>query len=381
MVCGFCLRAEYQLIRTASTLLLLTHHCDCTFRIMKNLNKTLSLLLLGFLTCTTVGYSQSGSNCSARFTITYPSNAPTAVNGTITQTINNGTGDFNSTYCPTTATATASQLIITPTSNILYNLYRGSGTDTVRVARMYLEDGMMGTLPLPINSVSTIYTLRSDLRCNNPKTNLFTLTLAPSLSVVATVNGTPVNSAVCPGTSVTVTGTGASAGSTYFLKDASGTVLQQNQTGIFQVTPTKSMVYTVTTNTPSCGTADVIQQIQVDVNNLTLAASATTVTANTSVTLTAGGGSAYTFTATAANGNTTTVAGSGNTRTVSPARTTTYTVTGPTAVGGCPGSATVTISVGTPLPVELKSFTATWKGQSPWLQWTTASEKDNAYSG
>ncbi|MBF9238551.1 T9SS type A sorting domain-containing protein [Hymenobacter sp. BT683] len=58
--------------------------------------------------------------------------------------------------------------------------------------------------------------------------------------------------------------------------------------------------------------------------------------------------------------------------------TTTYTVTGTTANGQC-NTASTTITVVRPLPVELISFDAAWVGKTPVLTWATASEKNNAY--
>ncbi|WP_190242461.1 T9SS type A sorting domain-containing protein [Hymenobacter lapidiphilus] len=55
-------------------------------------------------------------------------------------------------------------------------------------------------------------------------------------------------------------------------------------------------------------------------------------------------------------------------------------MTGPTAVGGCPGSAEVVVRVGnTPLPVGLTSFTASWKGRAAELRWATAFEINNSH--
>ncbi|WP_165768133.1 T9SS type A sorting domain-containing protein [Hymenobacter amundsenii] len=119
-------------------------------------------------------------------------------------------------------------------------------------------------------------------------------------------------------------------------------------------------------------------------NSLAISSNApnnTTTTPGTSVTLTSTGGTAGSYTYTAfTNGVTTTVSGNGPSIMVNPLTTTRYTVTGPTAAGGCPSSAIVQIQVGnTPLPVGLTTFTATQTSQGAELRWATAFELNNNY--
>ncbi|GAB3233513.1 hypothetical protein GCM10027346_21580 [Hymenobacter seoulensis] len=350
---------------------------------MKFLYPVLGSFALLFSGAVTNSYGQGNndngsSNCSGQFEITYPSGS-----GTFTERINNGSGDQFTDYCPTGA-PTASQLIVTPLSNSKAILYRGSGTDTVRVSKQFIAAGTTYTFAVPITSTNTTYTLRNDIVCNNPKTNIFTIDLRPTLTIVASVDGRPVAGAVCPGTNVTLTAAGATADAIYYLRNSnSATILDQNTTGIFQVTPTTSSTYSITTNTPTCGTADVVQQIVVNTNNISLSSNDADNSTNGTVpvTLTATGGTAGTYTWTAFSaGITTTIASTSSSIVQTPTRTTQYTVSGNTAMGNCASAATLTIIVnGLPLPVELISFEATWKGNSPTLTWATASEKNNAY--
>ncbi|WP_054410841.1 T9SS type A sorting domain-containing protein [Hymenobacter sp. DG25A] len=295
-----------------------------------------------------------------------------------TVSVNNGSGDITSYYCPSLV-STSSQVVVTPITNTIFILYKGAGTDTVRVNKQYVPIDATYTFGLPINSANTTYTLRSDINCNNPKTNIFTLTLAPTLSITATQNGLPVTGAVCPGSTVSLTAIGATAGEIYYLRNSSGTLLDQNQTGVFNVNPTTSTIYSITTKTDNCGGADVVQRIAVDTNNLTLTSDDpdNNVAPLTPVILTAGGGTAGAYSWTASDG--TVITSSGSQVTVYPKTSTQYTVSGNTAAGNCPTSASIIITVnGVILPVEFASFTAIWVGKAPQLNWATASEKSSA---
>jgi len=349
---------------------------------MKHSNVALpcALAALGLLALADEAHAQNG-NCSGRFALTYPSGT-----GSVTQNFNNGSGNVTVDYCPSTAGANPSRLVVAPRSNMVFRLYRGTGPDTVLVpgGKQFVPNGSTFPFPLLLNPVSTTYSLRTDVACNNPKTNILTLVLAPSLSVRATVNGSPVVGAVCPGTSVAITATGASPNATYTLRDASSAVLGLSRGGQFQVSPLASTTYFVTTNTPSCGTADVVQQIAISTNNLTLSSNTpgNNVAAGTPVTVSASGGATnaiYTFTTFDGNTSTTTTSAAAR-LTFAPARSTQVTVQGLTAVGRCFSSVSMFILVGgQPLPVQLIGFEAAWTGQQVRLSWVTASETNSAY--
>lgn len=317
----------------------------------------------------------STNNCSGRFLLTYP-----VGNGTESQFINNGTPIINSTYCP--SPSGSAQIQVTPESEGVLTLSRTENgvTTVVRSTPTVITDPQtVYTFTLPPATATVSYTLNSAINCNNQKSITITFDVAPTLQVFATVGGQPVRGAICPGTTVVLTATGATAGTTYYLSDASGTILDQNTTGIFNRTPLVTTTYFITTKTPTCGDADVVQQITVATNNLTLTSNDAdnTVTPGTAVILTAGGGTAGAYTWTASDG--TAITSTGSQVTVNPRVTTQYTVSGRTAIGNCPTSASIIITVnGVILPVEFASFTAVWAGKAPQLNWATASEKNSA---
>ncbi|WP_400194029.1 T9SS type A sorting domain-containing protein [Hymenobacter sp. B81] len=317
-------------------------------------------------------------NCSGQFTLTYPTGT-----GTTTTTINNGTGVLDGTYCPS-ATGTPS-LVVTPSSDGTLTLRRVINGDTTTISFVGASvGGTTYTFSLPAVTQRATYVLASNIDCPNRKLKLFSLNLAPTLSVTAASGGSPLGAAtaLCPGTSVQITAVGAAEGNTYTLL-SNGEVLSRNTTGVFDVNPNVSTTYTVTTITPTCGNEPVSQTIRVATNNLTLTANDAdnNVAAGSEVTLTTTGGTAGPYTYTAYNGfTTTTLTGTGPQVVVAPTRTTQYTVSGTTALGNCPSVTSLVISVNSqPLPVEMASFAATWSGQAALLTWTTASEKNNAY--
>ncbi|GAA4372104.1 T9SS type A sorting domain-containing protein [Hymenobacter koreensis] len=335
----------------------------------------LALLLVGF---TTVSYGQSSSNCSGQFTITYPSGT-----GTATTTINNGTGDLTGSYCPSATASTA--LVVTPISNGILTLRRAIGTDTAVV--MTINPSLAGTthtFALPQIATQATYILASTIDCPNAKLKEFNLVLAPTLTVRASSAGTALGAqdAVCPGTRVTIEASGATSGSQYLLS-AGGQVINSNTTGVFDVMPSESTTYTVATNTPTCGSDLVSQNIRVLTKNLVLESNDedNNVQPGTEVILstTQGTGGPYTYTAN--NGiSTTTLAATSAQITVTPTRTTLYTVSGTTIESNCPSTVSLLITVNNaPLPIELVAFSAVWSGKGALLTWATATEKNNAY--
>lgn len=192
------------------------------------------------------------------------------------------------------------------------------------------------------------------------------------------MNSAPVPSTICPGTAITLTATGAPAGSTYTFRDVSG-IIQTNTTGVLNVTPTTSTSYTVTTNVPTCGTGTVTQNIQINTSLSIASNDADDIfTPGQQITLTASGGTvgSYQWSQTV-NGVTTPIAGNGATQTVSPVTFTTYTVTS-TNSNNC-GPASRDLRPFGVLPVSLSHFEAVRAKTGVQLRWTTASEQNNAY--
>ncbi|QHJ09412.1 T9SS type A sorting domain-containing protein [Hymenobacter busanensis] len=338
----------------------------------------MNCFILVLFTSILTAYSQpNNSNCSGQFTITYPTGTSTT-----TKTINNGTGTLDGVYCPTDAATPA--LVVNPASGGTLTLKRVIDGDTTTLSVISPSvAGMTYTFPLPPIAQEATYVLASQIACQNTKLKLFSLTLAPTLSVIASANGAALanNGAVCPNTAVRLTASGATAGTIYTLS-SNGQALDSNTTGVFDVRPAVSTVYTVTTTTPNCDNTPVTQAVRVAVNNLNLASNdADNNVASGAQTLltTSGGTQPYTYTANDGI-TTTTLTGTGPGLNVTTTRTTLYTVSGTTSAGSCSGSSSLTITVNKqPLPVELMAFAVNWNGQAVQLTWATASETNNAY--
>jgi PKD repeat protein len=160
-----------------------------------------------------------------------------------------------------------------------------------------------------------------------------TITVTPTLSgcsgtpltYTITVNPIPVvtvNSlTICTGGSATLT---AAGGTTYSWSTGAST-------NPITVTPATTTSYTVTGTTSGC-TATAVSTVTV-VPSLTITVNSATICNGSSAVLTASGGTTYSWSTGAAT----------NPLTVSPATTTSYTVTGTTS--GCSGTATSTVTV------------------------------------
>ena len=162
------------------------------------------------------------------------------------------------------------------------------------------------------------------------------------LLVAVTVHDLPTVSAgsdvsVCDGTSVTLTGTGASTYS-WSGVDASGNTISNNAS--FVPPSSTTTTYTVTgTDGNGCVATDAVEVTSNAAAVISLSASPLTICAGEEVVLTASGGVSYSW----GPGVTVNTATPGQ-QTVTPTTTTTYTVTG-TDANGCTGTDQVTITV------------------------------------
>ena len=292
------------------------------------------LVLLAALPFTS--QAQKSGGCSGRFNLTYPSG-----NTTTTTDFNNGSGTVNEVYCPT-GPGSPQRLVFKPVETGTVALTRtvGGVVTTLSSIRTTVNGGG-GTLlneyyfDLPPASTSVLYSLTTVSDCNNPKSEVVNLTLAPSLTLASSL------SSVCQGGSTTLTAAGSPSG--VYTWTGSGTD-PNNTTATQTVTPTAAGLneYTVTANTSNTGTVSpntcgtVTQRLSVFVPSLT-AIAAQTVCTGRPATLTAASnvpGATLTWT----NVATGDVVGTGNSVTVTPMTSAaTYRVTSSDA-GGCTGS-------------------------------------------
>jgi hypothetical protein len=293
----------------------------------------------------------------------YPSGTSTA-----TTSINNGTGSATGSYCPPAAGSTQ-QIKITPTSNSTILLTRTLADNTVTTYNAgTVTGGVQYTFSFPAATQAATYRLTgTTVSCNNPKALDFSLSLQPTLTLVAS-QGT-----VCSGGNTVLTSTGSTG--TYTLTGFN-TPTQTNTTGVFNVAPTASTTYTVTAPTGTvCGTST--QQLTVVVPELTVNPASATIILGSSITLAASTnvtGATYSW----QNMSTSALLGTVAVPTLAPLTTVVYRVT--STVAGCTLSQDVPVTVRLlPLPVVLSSFEATWAAGAPALTWTTASETNNHY--
>ena len=280
--------------------------------------------------------AQKSGGCSGRFNLTYPNGSTTT-----TANFNNGSGTVNAVYCPT-GPESPQRLVFIPVETGTVALTRTvGGIVTTLVSLRTTVDGGGGALlneyyfNLPPASTSVLYSLTTVSDCNNPKSEVVNLTLAPSLTLASSLGS------VCQGGSTRLTATGSPSG--VYTWTGSG-IDPNNTTATQTVTPTVAGLneYTVTANTSNTGTVSpntcgtVTQRLSVFVPSLT-ASAAQTVCTGRPATLTASSnvpGATLTWT----NVATGEVVGTGNSVTVTPTTSpTTYRVTSSNA-GGCTGS-------------------------------------------
>ncbi|SFQ24534.1 Por secretion system C-terminal sorting domain-containing protein [Hymenobacter arizonensis] len=197
--------------------------------------------------------------------------------------------------------------------------------------------------------------------------------------VVATVvtpnsSVSPSAVAICSGTRTTLSAVTnvSTAEFKWYVGNTSSSIISTSPS--INVGPTANTTYVLQVLT-SCGTTQ--YSSVVSVNPAVTATPSQTIARGTTVTLTASGSTNGAYSWTATSGGVTSPAGNSASIVVSPTTTTTYTVTGTNTAGCTTASSTVTVVA--PLPVELISFDAAWNGKTPVLTWATATEKNSAF--
>ncbi len=214
----------------------------------------------------------------------------------------------------------------------------GSGASTYA----WMPGSLTGTTVTVTPAITTTYTMTGTAAngCTAIQTVLVTVTPAPSVSTTAT------STTICSGNSTTITASGATT-YTWMPGSLSGTSVT--------VSPTTTTTYTVTGTTAGCtGTATRLITVNpTPIVNATAASS--TICVGSSTTLTGSGASTYAW-----------MPGSltGTSVTVTPAITTTYTVTG-TAANGCTAVQTVVVTVSPPPTVTVSATATTLCSGSP----------------
>lgn len=243
-------------------------------------------------TYTISGTDANGCTNQSVLTVSVSSSAPVAISATSNticsgqSLVLSGSGATNYTWMP--GGQTGSTLTVTPSSNTTYTLNGDNGTCT-------------GSNTLSIGVVP------------NP-----------------TVNATTSSAALCSGSSVTLTGSGA----TNYTWMPGGSTASS-----FTDTPSATTTYTLTGESGGCTASAAITVSVTPTPTVSASASSGTVCAGQSVVLSGGGASTFTW---MPGGS------SATTITVSPSGSTTYTLTG--ANGTCTATATAAVNV-TPLPV------------------------------
>lgn len=193
------------------------------------------------------------------------------------------------------------------------------------------------------NTAGTYTVTHTATNASGTGTQTMVITVLASPTVTTTTSG----GTICSGNSTTITGNGASTYS-WMPGPLSGSPVT--------VSPTSTTTYTVTGTATNGCTGTATRTITVNATpTVTATSSTTTICSGSSVTLTGGGASTYNW----MPGNL-----NGANQTVSPASTTTYTVTG-TAANGCTGTATRTITVNATPTVTASASTLTVCSGSP----------------
>ena len=257
--------------------------------------------------------------------------------GSLTGTSVTVTPATTTTYTVTGTTAgctgTATQLItVTPTPTVTVSatattICSGSSTTlTASGATTYtwMPGSLTGTSVTVTPATTTTYTVTGTTgTCNATATRLITVNPSPTVTVAATAT------TICAGGSTTLTASGAT---TYAWMPGSLTGTSVT------VTPATTTTYTLTGTAANGCTATATRLITVTPTpTVTASASSSSICTGNSVTLTGAGATTYLW-----------MPGSlvGAVVTLTPASTTTFTVTGTT--GGCSSTATVTVIVGAP---------------------------------
>ncbi len=285
----------------------------------------------------TVSYASAGVYT---ISMTATNGAGTSTVAVKTVTINQGPA-FTLTSTPAATVCAGNNVTITPSGATTYTLLNNGST----------------TAPFVVApTVATIYSVSAITTGTN--TCKRTQTLSISIGSI-NINITPASASVCPGSSVTLTGSGA----TTYTWNTGPT------TAAITVTPAISTVYTLSgTNAGCSGT----KTVQVTVNPLpTVTVNSATICPSSTVALIAGGANTYSWSTSASTSSII----------VSPASTTNYTVTGTSALG-CKavavasvvtsGSLTITITASPSVACAGQSRTLTASGATTYTWNTTA---------
>lgn len=300
-----------------------------------------------------------------------------------------------STYAWTPGGATTAAITVSPGSTTTYTVVGTTGSCTASATRLVTVNAVPGVSispPAPTICSGSSVTLTASGAVSYqwpPSTFTASITVSPTTNTQYTVIGTnasgcsatasalvtvtqvpiavsPASASICSGQNTTLTASGATS---YSWSPGGAT------TAAITVAPTSTTTYTVTGTVSGC-TKTATATVNVTTVNITISPSTASICPGGSVTLTASGGTTYLW----APGGATTAA-----VTVSPASTTTYTVT--SSSGGCPGSATRLVTVNPSVTAGINIaptpgnsicsgtsvlFTATVSngGASPFYQWT-----------
>ncbi len=248
----------------------------------------------------------------------------------------------NTLVCPGTQTVTL-VVNVTPTLTAVSNPVTicAGGTATLTSSGATTYTWMPGSLLGPTVTVSpastTIYTVTgSNGTCSS------TRTVQTTVNAVPTVTASISSSTVCSGTSVTLTAGGAT---TYTWNPGGLTG------AVVVTTPTANTTYTVIGSNGTCTNSAMVSVTVNPTPTLTAVSNPPVICsgAGTTATLTSSGAASYTWNPGGL---------SGVTVTVSPAVTTTYTVTGASAAG-CIGTRTVVLTVNTTPTVSASASSST----------------------
>jgi PKD repeat protein len=194
---------------------------------------------------------------------------------------------------------------------------------------------LTGTSVTVTPTATTTYTVTGTAAngCTNSATILITVNPTPTVSV------TSLNSAICDGSSETLTASGATTYN-WMPGSLSGSAVT--------VTPSSSTTYTVTGTNGTCSATATISITVNPAPTVSATASNTSICSGSSVTLTGSGATSYDW----QPGNL-----SGSSITDAPLSTTTYTMTG-TDANGCTSTANVTVTVNPTPTVTLTTSSA-----------------------
>ncbi len=349
-------------------------------------------------TYTVTGTAANGCTNVQTITITVGSQPTVTVSASNTSvcagssTTLTGAGTTSYTWMPGNLTGTS--IVVSPTGNTTYTVTGSNGPGCTNTATILITvnaipnvtasgspnvicagssatltgsggvtytwmPGALSGSPITVSpTTTTTYTVTgTDANgCTDTGTRLITVNAAPTLTV------TPANSSICPGGSVTLSGT-TTGGNTYSWSPITGLSAPTSATTIASPTITTTYVLTKTRTTTGCTTTRTAVVTVNPTPTITATAASPSVCTGGNTTITAAGGSTYTW-----------MPGSlsGTTVTVTPVATTTYTVTG-TSAQGCTGTQTVTVTVGPPPTVTASSSGTICSGDNATLTGSGAS--------